>query len=201
MYASIVKPLFDRLAAAVLLILTGPIILLVAGLMLLTNERKIWFIQLRPGFRGKPFKMIKFRTMTEALDPSGAPLPDHSRLTAIGKTIRKLSIDELPQLINVIKGEMSIIGPRPLLMEYMPLYNEQQNKRHLVRPGITGWAQINGRNTLTWSQKFSYDSWYVENLSFWLDIKILFLTVGKVFKAEGVNSSPKETMEKFRGNS
>lgn len=200
MYQSVVKPLSDRLAAILLLAVMSPIFVLIALLIAITSHGKVWFIQTRPGLNEKPFKLIKFRTMTETTDANGNPLPDHSRLTLMGKLIRKFSLDELPQLVNVIFGEMSMIGPRPLLMEYLPLYNQVQKKRHLVRPGITGWAQVNGRNTLTWAQKFAYDTWYVEHVSFLLDMKILFLTVGKVFRAEGINSSPKETMEKFRGN-
>lgn len=164
------------------------------------NNGKVWFTQLRPGRNEQIFKVIKFRTMTEARDHQGNLLPDEERLTRLGKFIRKTSLDELPQLINVVKGEMSIVGPRPLLVEYLPLYDGKQKRRHEVTPGITGWAQVNGRNAISWQQKFSLDVWYVEHQSFWLDIKILFLTIMKVVKSEGISSETSVTMEKFRGN-
>ena len=149
---------------------------------------------------GKIFKVVKFRTMNDSRDERGDLLPDETRLTWIGNVIRKTSLDELPQLFNVLKGDMSIVGPRPLLIEYLPLYNEEQKKRHEVKPGITGWAQVNGRNAISWPQKFAYDVWYVNHQSFGLDLKILFLTVVKVFKAEGISSETSVTMEKFKGN-
>lgn len=157
-------------------------------------------MQERPGKNGKLFHVVKFKTMTDERDPYGHLLPDEVRLTAVGKFVRKTSIDEIPQLFNVLLGHMSFVGPRPLLKEYLPLYNADQQRRHLVKPGITGWAQVNGRNTLSWQQKFAYDVWYVDHVSFALDIKILFLTVIKVLKAEGISSESSLTMEKFRGN-
>ncbi len=169
-------------------------------LLATANNGKIWFTQKRPGKDGKVFTVIKFKTMTDDRDSNGNLLPDEQRLTPIGKFVRKTSLDEIPQLFNVLLGHMSFVGPRPLLMEYLPLYSEQQSRRHLVKPGITGWAQVNGRNTLSWQRKFAYDTWYVDNISFALDIKILFLTVIKVFKAEGISSESSLTMEKFRGN-
>ena len=170
------------------------------GLLFFANKGKIWFIQTRPGRNEQLFKVIKFKTMNDACDVTGKLLPDDIRLTRVGKMIRTTSLDELPQLINVLKGEMSVVGPRPLLVEYLPLYNDQQKRRHNVKPGITGWAQVNGRNAISWQQKFALDIWYVDHQSFWLDIKILFLTVIKVFQAEGINSATSLTMEKFRGN-
>ena len=200
MYVHIVKPLFDRTVALVGLIVASPVILLAMFALLLANKGNIWFLQPRPGKGGKIFKVIKFKTMTDERDTNGVLLPDDRRLTATGKFIRKTSLDELPQLVNVLKGDMSLIGPRPLLVEYLPLYNAEQRRRHDVRPGITGWAQVNGRNAISWQQKFAYDVWYVEHISFILDMKILFMTVLKVFKAEGISSETSVTMEKFRGN-
>lgn len=169
-------------------------------MLAIANRGRVWFAQQRPGKNGKPFWVIKFKTMNDARDAQGNLLADEHRLTAVGKFIRRTSLDEIPQLLNVLKGEMSIVGPRPLLMEYVPLYNERQRKRHDVVPGITGWAQVNGRNAISWSQKFEYDVWYVQHQSFLLDIKILILTFIKVFKAEGITSDTSVTMEKFRGN-
>ena len=200
MYVSIVKPFFDRATAFVALIVASPLLVLSIILLWFANKGNIWFLQERPGKDGKIFRVFKFKTMTDERDAEGNLLPDDKRLTAIGKFVRKTSLDELPQMINVLKGDMSIIGPRPLLVAYLPLYNEQQRRRHEVKPGITGWAQVNGRNTLDWPERFAYDVWYVDNISFALDIKILFLTVVKVFKAEGVSSGTSVTMEKFRGN-
>nr|WP_281974580.1 sugar transferase [Halobacillus litoralis] len=157
------------------------------------------FKQERPGLNGNPFHVYKFRTMTDECDENGDLLPDDVRLTKTGKTIRKLSLDELPQLFNVIKGDLSLVGPRPLLMEYLGLYNSEQARRHEVKPGITGWAQVNGRNAITWEEKFKLDVWYVNNQSFWLDLKILMLTVLKVFKTEGINQKGQATMSKFKG--
>jgi undecaprenyl phosphate N,N'-diacetylbacillosamine 1-phosphate transferase len=194
-----IKPLFDRLSALVALLVTSPVLLLIILFLAVANKGKVWFVQERPGKYGKPFRVIKFRTMSDARNKKGELLPDEQRLTGIGKIIRKLSLDELPQLINVVKGEMSIVGPRPLLMEYLPLYSEEQKRRHEVKPGITGWAQVNGRNAIRWKQKFEYDVWYVEHQSFWLDVKILLLTVMKVFRAEGISSETSVTMEKFKG--
>ena len=169
-------------------------------LLAVANNGKIWFVQERPGKNGRSFRVIKFKTMTDECDADGNLLPDDKRLTALGKFIRKTSLDEIPQLFNVLLGHMSFVGPRPLLKEYLPLYNEAQRRRHEVKPGITGWAQVNGRNTLSWEQKFSYDIWYVDHISFVLDVKILFLTILKVLKAEGISSESSLTMEKFRGN-
>ena len=193
------KRLFDMLISLSLLIMFSPIILIVSILVRIKLGSPILFKQQRPGLQGKPFYVYKFRTMTDARDNKGQLLPDHSRLTPFGKFLRKYSLDELPQLINVVKGDISLVGPRPLLMEYLPLYTEEQAQRHLVRPGITGWAQVNGRNAITWEEKFQLDVWYVKNQSFWLDIKILFLTVIKVFKSEGINQEGHVTIEKFYG--
>lgn len=178
----------------------SPLILIVILLLAIANKGKVWFTQKRPGKDGKLFTVIKFKTMSDERDNDGHLLPDEKRLTPIGKFVRKTSIDEIPQLFNVLAGNMSFVGPRPLLTEYLPLYNSEQSRRHLVKPGITGWAQVNGRNTLSWKQKFAYDIWYVDHISFALDIKILFLTVIKVLKAEGISSESSLTMEKFRGN-
>jgi undecaprenyl phosphate N,N'-diacetylbacillosamine 1-phosphate transferase len=169
-------------------------------LLAIANQGRVFFTQKRPGKDEKIFTVIKFRTMADVYDDQGHLLPDEHRLTAIGKVIRNTSLDELPQLINVLRGDMSFVGPRPLLVEYLGLYNAEQRRRHDVRPGITGWAQVNGRNTVSWPQKFAYDVWYVDNQSFLLDLRILFLTILKVFKAEGINSTTSVTMEKFNGN-
>jgi undecaprenyl phosphate N,N'-diacetylbacillosamine 1-phosphate transferase len=200
LYRSLIKPLFDRLFAFLILLVTWPILLIVIGLLAIVNRGKVWFVQPRPGLQEKIFHVIKFKTMTDARDGQGNLLPDDQRLTGIGKFVRKTSLDELPQLINVLKGDMSFVGPRPLLVDYLPLYNTHQKRRHSVRPGITGWAQVNGRNTVEWPKRFDYDVWYVEHQSFMLDLKILFLTVIKVFKAEGISSDTAATMEKFSGN-
>jgi undecaprenyl phosphate N,N'-diacetylbacillosamine 1-phosphate transferase len=200
MYRYFIKPLLDRFVAGVALIIFSPVILVVAVLLYINNKGKIWYLQERPGRHGVSFRIVKFKTMTDARDRNGELLPDADRLTPIGRWVRKLSLDELPQLVNVLKGDMSIVGPRPLLIEYLPLYDAQQARRHDVKPGITGWAQINGRNAITWEQKFSLDVWYVDHYNFLVDIKVLFLTVLKVFRAEGISSGTSATMEKFRGN-
>lgn len=200
MYTSFVKPFFDRIISFIALVIASPVVAIIILLLAIANNGKVWFTQKRPGKNGKLFTVIKFKTMTDERDANGNLLPDEQRLTPVGKFVRKTSIDEIPQLFNVLLGHMSFVGPRPLLMEYLPLYSAEQMRRHLVRPGITGWAQVNGRNTLSWQQKFAYDIWYVDNISFALDIKILFLTVIKVFKAEGISSESSLTMEKFRGN-
>lgn len=200
MYTSIIKPFFDKVFAFLILLLTSPFLLIVVISLFITNRGHVWFKQDRPGKNGKIFTVIKFKTMSDERDHQGNLLPDEKRLTTIGRFIRKTSLDELPQLINVLRGDMSFVGPRPLLAEYLPLYNKEQLKRHQVTPGITGWAQVNGRNTVSWPQKFAYDVWYVDHISFALDIKILLLTVMKVFKAEGISSTTSETMEKFHGN-
>lgn len=175
--------------------------LIISLLLLVKMGTPITFKQKRPGLKGKPFYIKKFRTMTNNTDPSGNLLPREKRLTKTGKTLRKLSLDELPQLFNVLKGDLSLVGPRPLLMDYLTLYNPEQARRHDVRPGITGWAQVNGRNTITWEEKFYYDVWYVDNQSFSLDIKILFLTFLKVFKKEGISPGDKQFVERFKGSS
>lgn len=177
----------------------SPIFILLTILLAVANSGNPFFTQIRPGKNARPFRLIKFKTMNDKKDASGKLLPDAERLTAIGKFIRKTSLDELPQLINVLKGDMSLIGPRPLLMEYLPLYNKEQARRHEVKPGITGWAQVNGRNALSWEQKFEYDVYYVDNCSFVLDFKVLIKTTGKVFISEGISQYGHATAEKFTG--
>jgi lipopolysaccharide/colanic/teichoic acid biosynthesis glycosyltransferase len=200
MYSYFFKPLIDRLGALLLIILFFPLILITAILVALKIGRPIFFTQKRPGLHGKIFTIYKFRTMTDEKDREGNLLPDGQRLHKIGKRIRSLSLDELPQLLNVLKGEMSFIGPRPLLPEYLPLYAPKQARRHEVKPGITGWAQVNGRNAIGWEEKFRYDVEYVNKISFLLDLKILFLTVLKVFKKEGIAQEGSVSMEKFNGS-
>ena len=194
------KRLFDILASAFGLLLLSPVIVFVAWQIRRKLGSPILFRQIRPGLNGKPFEMIKFRTMRDAFDKLGNPLPDSERMTPFGTFLRSSSLDELPELWNVLKGEMSLVGPRPLLMEYLPLYSSEQYRRHEVRPGITGWAQINGRNALSWDEKFEFDVWYVDNQSFWLDLKILLLTVKKVFFREGISADGEATMSKFAGS-
>lgn len=200
MYKLFIKRILDFLNALFFIVLFSPIILILAFLLFLNNDKSVFFLQKRPGKNERIFKVIKFKTMTDKKDDRGNLLADSLRLTRLGKFIRKTSLDELPQLINVLKGEMSIIGPRPLLPEYLPLYNEKQKKRHLIRPGITGWAQVNGRNTISWTKKFNYDVWYVENTSLLLDIKILYKTLIKVIKSEDINTENIATTTKFLGN-
>ncbi|MBO1512357.1 sugar transferase [Metabacillus sp. BG109] len=195
------KRLFDLSISVILLILLSLIMISITILVKVKLGSPIFFKQQRPGLHGKPFYFYKFRTMTNEKDEKGNLLPDHMRLPPFGKFLRKSSLDEFPQLINVIKGDISLVGPRPLLMEYLPLYTKEQAKRHLVKPGITGWAQINGRNSISWEEKFKLDIWYVENLSFLLDLKILFLTVYKVIKSQGINQPGNATVEKFKGTS
>ncbi len=194
------KRLFDIMLALFLIVLFTPIYLVVSLLIYLKMGTPILFRQLRPGYKGEIFGIYKFRTMTNEKDENGELLPDEKRLVGIGKFIRSTSLDELPQLLNVLKGEMSFVGPRPLLVEYLSLYNEEQKKRHNVKPGITGWAQVNGRNAISWEQKFEYDVWYVENQSFSLDMKILWLTFLKVLKRSDISSNTNVTMEKFKGS-
>ena len=194
------KNLFDKTLALFLIILFSPIYIVVSLLIFFKMGSPILFRQKRPGYKEKIFGIYKFRTMTNDTDKNGNLLPDDKRLVGIGKFIRSTSLDELPQLFNVLKGEMSFVGPRPLLEEYLPLYNEKQKRRHDVKPGITGWAQVNGRNAISWEQKFDYDVWYVDNQSFWLDIKILWLTFLKVVKRSDISSSTSSTMEKFTGS-
>ncbi|WP_459501918.1 sugar transferase [Bacillus sp. C1] len=196
----VMKRAFDVLTAGLALMLLSFVILIVALLVRIKLGSPIIFKQQRPGLHGKSFYVYKFRTMTDAKDKEGNFLPDDVRLTSFGKLLRKLSLDELPQLINVVKGDISLVGPRPLLIEYLPLYTPEQARRHEVRPGITGWAQVNGRNAISWEAKFKLDVWYVDNQSFWLDIKILFLTVAKVFKSEGISQQGHVTMQKFTGS-
>ena len=194
------KRLFDIALSLILIVLLLPIIVITALLIYMNMGKPIFFKQKRPGYKEKIFEIYKFRTMTNEKDENGNLLPDEKRLKGIGRFIRSASLDELPQLFNVLKGDMSFVGPRPLLVEYLPLYNERQKKRHDVKPGITGWAQVNGRNAISWEQKFEYDIWYVEHQSFWLDMKILWLTFLKVIKRSGISQDGHATMEKFRGN-
>lgn len=197
---NLLKPLLDRVLALIMIVLLSPIMIVTAILIYLRLGKPIVFTQLRPGLHEAPFTIYKFRTMSDEKDSDGNLLSDELRLQGIGSMIRKLSLDELPQLFNVLKGEMSFIGPRPLLPEYLPLYNQVQKRRHEVRPGITGWAQVNGRNAISWEKKFELDVWYVEHISFLTDMKIIMMTVLKVFKREGVSSDSSVSMEKFRGN-
>ncbi|ENK2331193.1 sugar transferase [Vibrio diabolicus] len=195
----LVKRLFDFAASFFGLILLSPIIALVAWKIRKNLGSPVLFRQTRPGLHGKPFEMVKFRTMKDAVDAQGNPLPDSERMTPFGDKLRNSSLDELPELWNVLKGEMSLVGPRPLLMQYLPLYNKEQARRHEVRPGVTGWAQINGRNAISWEDKFKLDVWYVDNRNLWLDIKVLFLTVKKVFIKEGISAEGEATMPYFEG--
>ncbi|WP_216936997.1 MULTISPECIES: sugar transferase [unclassified Acinetobacter] len=194
------KRLLDIIIASVALILLSPLYLYVAYKVRKNLGSPVIFRQIRPGLNGKPFEMIKFRTMTDERDEKGNLLPNEQRLPKFGKMLRSTSLDEMPELWNVIKGDMSIVGPRPLLMDYLPLYNEEQAKRHKVRPGMTGYAQVNGRNSISWEEKFKLDTWYVENQSIWLDFKIMFQTVKKVLVKEGINQSEEVTMTRFLGN-
>lgn len=200
MYRIFFKRSIDFIASLVLLVIVSPVLLLGAAFLYIANRGKVLFTQERPGKNGRIFKVIKFKTMNDKKDAAGKLLPDRDRLTPIGKMVRSTSLDELPQLINVLKGDMSLIGPRPLLVRYLPLYNDVQARRHLVRPGITGWAQVNGRNAISWSQKFEYDIWYVDHISFALDIKIIWLTILKVFRREGINAGGAATVAPFNGN-
>lgn len=201
MYKQIFKRIVDFLLSLLAIGCISPIMLVTAVWLYYANKGSgAFFFQQRPGKDGKIFKVVKFKTMTDERDRDGNLLPDDKRLTKIGKFVRSTSLDEIPQLINVIKGDMSLVGPRPLLVQYLPLYSKEQTRRHEVRPGITGWAQVNGRNAISWKQKFEYDVWYVDNMSFWLDVKILFLTVKKVFVREGISSQTSVTMEVFNGN-
>lgn len=198
-YHFLIKPLLDRLVALILLVVLSPVLVVAMLLLAFANKGKVWFVQERPGLAARPFRVIKFRTMNDVRDASGKLLPDADRLTGIGRWIRKSSIDELPQLLNVLAGQMSIVGPRPWLMQYVPLYNARQFRRHEVRPGITGWAQVNGRNALSWENRFDFDIYYVDHLSFALDLKILLLTVAKVLRSEGISAEGEATMGPFTG--
>ncbi len=200
MYRLFFKRLLDILAAFILLLLASPILLVVVLILYYQNKSKVFFFQERPGWHQKAFKIIKFKTMTDTKDAKGKMLPDNQRITKAGNIIRKLSIDELPQLINVLKGDMSLVGPRPLLFKYIPLYSAEQLRRHNVRPGITGWAQVNGRNSISWNKKFELDVYYVDHLSFILDIKILWMTFMKVIQSEGVNQTADRPMNPFNGS-
>ncbi len=193
------KRLFDLILASLALILLSPLLLLIALAVRLGLGKPVLFRQPRPGYKGRIFTLYKFRTMRDVLAPDGTPLPDERRLTALGRFLRATSLDELPELINVLRGEMSLVGPRPLLVKYLPLYTPEQMRRHDVLPGITGWAQINGRNTLTWQEKFRLDVWYVDHWSLWLDVKILFLTVWKVLRREGISQPGQATASEFDG--
>ena len=195
----VIKTLFDIVCALGGLIILSPVLIICALLIRVNLGSPIFFRQKRIGKDNKEFEMIKFRSMKDAFDKNGNALPDEERMTKLGKVLRSLSLDELPELINILKGDMSLIGPRPLLVQYLPLYNERQIKRHYVTPWLTGWAQVNGRNSLSWSEKFELDVWYVENWSLWLDVKIFFMTFYKVFKREGISQEGQATMEFFNG--
>lgn len=201
MYKNFFKRILDFTIVLVVLLIIWPILLVITLWQHIANKGSgAFFTQLRPGKNGKLFKVIKYKTMTDEKDQQGNLLPDAQRLTKVGKFVRSTSIDELPQLINVLKGDMALIGPRPLLPQYLPLYSKEQARRHEVRPGITGWAQINGRNAISWTKKFEYDVWYVDHCSFWLDLKIAFLTIKKVFIREGISQEGQATMEFFNGH-
>jgi lipopolysaccharide/colanic/teichoic acid biosynthesis glycosyltransferase len=195
-----IKRTFDLLASASALLVLSPVLLGVAYMVRKNLGSPVLFRQVRPGMHGKPFEMIKFRTMLDAVDAQGNVLPDEVRLTAFGRFLRSTSLDELPELWNVLKGDMSLVGPRPLLMEYLPLYSPEQARRHEARPGVTGWAQINGRNAISWEDKFKLDVWYVDNQSLWLDIRIIFLTIKKVVVRDGISADGEATMSKFTGS-
>lgn len=201
LYKNVFKRLIDVVVSFIALVIALPVLIIVWIILYIANRKSPFFRQYRPGKDGKIFSIIKFKTMNDRKDADGNLLPDSVRLTPVGKFIRKTSLDEIPQLLNVIRGDMSLIGPRPLLVEYLPLYNSTQQRRHEVRPGITGWAQVNGRNAISWEQKFEYDVWYVDHLSFLLDVKIIRMTILKVVKSEGINAAQSATMDKFRGTS
>jgi undecaprenyl phosphate N,N'-diacetylbacillosamine 1-phosphate transferase len=199
MYKFFIKRILDFIASFVGLILLSPLFLLITLLLFVFNGGKAFFFQCRPGKNGRIFKIIKFKTMTDKKDLEGKLLPDIQRLTVVGKFVRRTSLDEIPQLINVIKGDMSLIGPRPLLTNYLELYSKFQNRRHEIKPGITGWAQVNGRNAISWDKKFEYDVWYVDHMSFLVDVKILLRTVFKIFKSEGITNVNSSTTKRFGG--
>jgi undecaprenyl phosphate N,N'-diacetylbacillosamine 1-phosphate transferase len=200
MYQSFLKRFLDFVVALLGFIILSPIFIIVVVLLFIANDGKPLFFQLRPGLHGKIFKVIKFKTMNDKKDKNGTLLPDSERLTPVGQFIRKTSLDEIPQLLNVIRGDMSLVGPRPLLVQYLPLYNEYQSRRHEVKPGITGWAQVNGRNAISWEEKFNLDVYYVDHVSFGMDFKIILRTIQKVFKSEGINAADSTTMQIFTGS-
>ncbi|MDF3079018.1 MAG: sugar transferase [Sphingobacteriaceae bacterium] len=200
MYKNFFKGFIDKTLALVAITVISPVFLILTVVLYFVNGGKPFFIQARPGKNGHLFNVIKFKTMTDKRDVNGELLPDDARITSIGAIVRQSSLDEVPQLINVIKGDMSLVGPRPLLPEYLESYNSFQERRHEVKPGITGWAQVNGRNAISWEQKFAYDIWYVDNISIGLDVRIMMLTVGKIFRRDGINQDAKVTMSKFKGN-
>ena len=194
------KRVFDFIAALLAVVVLSPILLLLTVLVRIFVGSPVLFLQRRPGYRGRPFYIIKFRTMAECRGLTGSQLPDSARLTALGRLMRSLSLDELPELFNILRGEMSIVGPRPLLMQYLPLYDGEQMRRHEVHPGLTGWAQINGRNALDWPSRFKLDVWYVDHWSFWLDLRIILVTAWTVVRREGINQAGSATVEYFTGN-
>lgn len=200
MYRKFFKRFIDLTAGLIAFVILLPVFLILTVLLWFSNNGTVFYTQLRPGKACKPFRVVKFKTMNDARDASGNLLPDDQRLTGIGQIVRSTSLDEIPQLLNVITGDMSLIGPRPLLMEYVSIYSAEQRRRHEVRPGITGWAQINGRNTISWREKFELDVWYVDNLSFFLDVKIVLITLVKVIRAEGISGRGVATAERFTGN-
>ena len=195
-----IKRLLDILGAVIGLIFFSPLLIVISLMIWREMKSPVLFHQIRPGREGKPFQMVKFRTMREAVDAEGRPLPDGQRLTTLGRFLRSSSLDELPELWNVLKGDMSLVGPRPLLIEYLPLYSPEQFRRHEIRPGVTGWAQINGRNAISWEEKFALDVWYVDNRSIWLDLQIIWLTIRKVIKRDGISAVGEATMSKFEGD-
>lgn len=199
MYKHFFKRVIDFLASLLGFVILLPLFLVITLFLCFANQGHPFFFQRRPGKNGKVFSIIKFKTMNDKKDSQGQLLPDEVRLTAVGRFVRKTSLDEIPQLLNVIKGDMSLIGPRPLLTDYLHLYNQFQNRRHEVKPGITGWAQVNGRNAISWDKKFEYDVWYVDHMSFWLDCRIIFKTIRKVIKSEGINAENGNTKEPFNG--
>lgn len=201
MYRLFFKRILDFSAALIGLLVLSPVLVVLLIILYFANEGKPFFYQIRPGKHEKLFKIVKFKTMNDKTDSEGRLLPDNARITGIGRFVRRTSLDEIPQLFNVLKGDMSLIGPRPLLVDYLNYYNEKQKKRHLIRPGITGWAQVNGRNAISWEEKFELDVWYVHNISFVTDMKILFQTVKKVFHQEGISNSKYDTMPRFMGSS
>jgi len=196
----LIKRIFDLVASSLGIVVISPLLLMLALFVLFFHGTPVLFRQQRPGFKGHPFFIYKFRTMSNAKAPDGTLLPDSQRLTRLGRFLRATSLDELPELVNIIRGEMSLVGPRPLLMKYLPLYSPEQMHRHDMPPGIAGWAQINGRNAISWEEKFKLDLWYIDHWSFWLDIRILLLTFWKSFKQEGINQPGQATMEEFTGN-